>query len=156
MDVLQQEEQTLWDHMATIKKHETRTSADSKKQYVSAIISKDKQEKVINTIKKELDALNKAIPSKMDQAHQCIECLQQIALKPDDHTVVDYIDLLIESEKREAKPHWSKCVKALEGVKRHVKMTESMKNPEGQQHSFFSVEESLQESRWWRFFGTFS
>ena len=148
IDVLRQKRRILRDHEATIDIHETRTSADLKKKYESAINSKDKQEKVINTMKKELDTLNKAVSRKAHQAHQCIECLQQIALKPDDHTVVDYIDLLIESEKREAKPRWLECVQALEGLQKHAKIV-LMKNPKGQQHSSFSVEESLWEQSLW-------
>ena len=67
-------------------------------------------------MKKELDALNTAVLRKIDQAHNCITRLRQIALKPDHLTEVEYIDILIESEKREARPHWLECVQALEGV----------------------------------------
>ena len=136
---------------------ETKTTDDLKKKYESAMNSKDKLEKVINNMKKELDALNTAVLRKIYQACRCIERLRQIALKPDPLTEVEYIDLLIESEKREAKPHWLERVQALEGVREHSKIVaEVMKNPKGQQHNFFSVEESPQEQIMWKkIMGTF-
>ena len=139
------------------EEYETRTSNDLKKKYESAMNSKDNLEKVINTMKKELDALNIAVLCKINEARRCIACLQQIALKPDHLTEVEYIDILIESEKREAKPRWLERVQALEGVREQAKIvTELMKNPKGQQHSFFSVEEPPQEqSMWKKIMGTF-
>ena len=132
------------------EEYETRTSDDLKKKYESAMNSKDKLEKVINTMKKELDALNKVVLRKIDQAHNCITRLRQIALKPDHLTEVGYIDLLIESEKREAKPRWLERVQALEGVREQAKIVaEVMKNPKGQ-HSFFAVEDIPQEQSMWK------
>ena len=125
----------------------TKTSDELKKEYESAMGSKDEIEKVINTMKKELDALNTAVLRKIDQARRCIERLQEIALKPDHLTEVEYIDILIESEKREAKPRWLDRVKALEGVRQQAQIvTELKKNPKCQQQSFFSIEDSPQDS----------
>ena len=48
-------------------------------------------------------------------------------------TEVEYIDILIESEKREAKPRYLDRVKALEGVRKQAEIvSELMKNPKGQ------------------------
>ena len=94
-------------------------------------------------MKKELDALNIAVLREVDQTRRCMERLQQIALKPDYFTEVEYIDRLIESEKCEASPHWMERVQALEGAREQAKIVaELMKDPKGQQHSFFNIEDS--------------
>ena len=122
----------------------TKTSDDLKKKYESAMNSKDKTEEVINTLRKELDALTTAVLHKKDQARTCIEHLQQIALKPDHLTEVEYIDCLIESEKREAKDRWLEHVQALEGVRKQAKIVaEVIENPKG---SFFNVEDSPKDN----------
>ena len=129
----------------------TKTSDELKKEYDSAMDSKDEIEKVIRTMKKELDALNTAVLHKIDEARRCIARLQQIALKPDHLTEVGYIDILIESEKREAKDRWLERVQALEGVRQQAQIvTELRRNPERQQHSLSSAEESPQEKVWWK------
>ena len=128
-----------------------KTSDELKKEYDSAMDSKDEIEKVIRTMKKELDALNTAVLHKIDEARRCIARLQQIALKPDHLTEVGYIDILIESEKREAKDRWLERVQALEGVRQQAQIvTELRRNPERQQHSLSSAEESPQEKVWWK------
>ena len=163
IDVLQQKRRILKDHEVAIlsKKNFTNECAETEdvtkivdeleKEYDSAMDSKDEMEKVINTMKKELDALNTAVLHKIEQACRCIARLQQITLKPDHLTEVGYIDILIESEKREAKPRWLERVQALEGVREQAQIvTELMKNPKGQQHSFFNAEESPQEQSVWK------
>ena len=57
--------------------------------------------------------MNTDVLCKIKQACRSKLRLQQIALKPNHLTEVEYIDLLIETEKREAKPRWLDCVKAL-------------------------------------------
>ena len=112
---------------------ETRTSDELKKRYESALSNKEQVEGVIVEMKKELDAMNMAVLRKIDQARTSIERLQQIALKPNHLTEVEYIDILIESEKREAKPRYLDRVKALEGVRKQAEIvSELMKNPKGQ------------------------
>ena len=131
--------------------YQTRTSDVLKKRYVSAVSSKEQLEGVIEGMKKELDALNMAVFRKLEQARRSIEHLQQIALKPNYLTEVEYINLLIESEKREAKPRWLDRVKALEGVRQQaVIVSELMKSPKGRQQNVFCVEETAQDKSIWR------
>ena len=133
---------------------ETRTSDELKARYASAATSNKKQlECVIEEMKKELDTMNMAVLRKIEQVHRSVQRLQEIALKPNYLTEVEYIDLIIESEKREAKPHWMDRVKALEGVRQQAKIvTELMKNPQGQQQYVFSIEETPQEKSMWQKF----
>ena len=140
------------------QEYETRTSKELRKRYESAMSNKEQLEGVIEYMKKELDTLNMAVFRKLEQARRSIEHLQQIALKPNYLTEVEYIDLLIETEKCEAKPRWLDRVKALEGVGQQAMIvSELMKNPKGQQQNVFSVEETAQDKSWWKkIFGAFS
>ena len=136
--------------------YETRTSDELKTQYESAMSSKEQLEHVIENMKKELDTMNMAVLRKMEQARRSVQRLQEIALKPNYLTEVEYIDLIIETEKREHKPHWMDRVKALEGVRQQAEIvTQLMKNPQSQQQYVFSTEETPQEkSQWQKFLHT--
>ena len=70
----------------------------------------------------------------MEQVRRSVQRLQEIALKPNYLTEVEYIDLIIESEKCEAKPRWLDRVQALESVRQQAEiLTKLMKNPQAQQ-----------------------
>ena len=99
----------------------TKTSDELKNEFESAMDSKDEIEKVINTMKKELDALNTAVLHTIHEARRCIEHLQQIALKPVRLTEVEYIDRLFECEKREAKDCWLERAQAFQDYNKKPK-----------------------------------
>ena len=61
-------------------------------------------------------------------AQQSLRRLDEIALKPDPLTQVEYLELLIESEKMEAKPGWKQRVKYLDVAKRHAEMLSKVKD----------------------------
>ena len=70
-----------------------------------------------------------AVLSKMEQARRSILCLKEIALKPNLLTEVDYIYILIESEKQMATPGWRTRVEALKRVQQKAEfLTVLMKN----------------------------
>ena len=128
---------------------ETRTFEDLKVRYESALSNKEQLEVVIANMKKDLDNMNAAVLFRMDEARRSIERLQEIALRPNHLTEVDYIDILIESEKCEAKPRWLERVQALEGVRRQAEIVTKLMS-EGKQTSPILVEEAAQElSRSW-------
>ena len=130
--------------------YETRTSDELKTRYESAMSSKEQLECVIEHIEKELDTMNMAVLRKIEQARRSIQRLQEIALKPNYLTEVEYIDLIIETEKREAKPRWMERVQALKDVRQQAEIVaELMKNPEAQQQNVFSIEETAQEKSMW-------
>ena len=69
-------------------------------------------------------------------ACRSIKELQEIALKPNYLFKVKYIDLIIETEKREAKPRWLDRVRALEGVQQQAKIvTKLIENPGSEKNS---------------------
>ena len=104
----------------------TRTSEDLKVRYESAWSNKEQVEVVITNMEEELDNMSTAVLGAMNEARQSIERLQEIALRPNHLTEVEYIDILIESEKREAKPRWLDRVKALEGVRRKAEIVSKL------------------------------
>ena len=63
---------------------------------------KSQVEEVIMRIDSELNEVTLSVFQVIKQAHQIMQNLLKLALKPHDLTVVDYIDLLIEHEKHEA------------------------------------------------------
>ena len=135
------------------QEYETRTVDEIKTRYESAMSSKEQLEGVIKDMKKELDAMNMAVLRKMEQACRSVQRLQEIALKPNYLTEVEYIDLLIESEKREAKPCWMDRVKALDDVRQQTMIVAKlMQIPQAQQQNVFSIEETAQEKAMWQKF----
>ena len=56
------------------------------------------------------------------EAHQILARLDEIALKPNPLTELDYIDLLIESEKQECKPGYMKRLEYLQEFRQYAKL----------------------------------
>jgi GTPase SAR1 family protein len=100
---------------------ETHTSDDLKKNFSEAIEGKHQVENMIASIQTELDMLQVAIIGKVRETKQSLERLQQIALKPNPLDEVEYIDLLINSEKSEKSPGFTERIKAFEIIKEMVK-----------------------------------
>ena len=97
-------------------------------------------------------AMDMAVLCKIEQVRRSVQHLQEIALRPKYLTEVEFIDLIIETEKHECKPRWMNRVKALEGVRQQaVIVTELMKNPQAQQQNVFSIEVEETKSMWQKF-----
>lgn len=62
------------------------------------------------------------------RAQQSLSRLNEIALKPNPVTHVEYLELLIESEKREAKPRWKQRIQYLEVAKRYAEILFKVKD----------------------------
>jgi len=82
-----------------------------KKRYEDGIQGKIKVESVIACLNKELEEVCEKIFRMIQKVQQCLRRLDEIALKPNPMTQVQYIDLLIDSETREAKVSWEERVK---------------------------------------------
>ena len=68
----------------------------------------------------ELKEMDMAVFKKIEQARQIQQRFKEIALRPDHLTEVEYIDMLIESEKQEAGPGFNQRVKALEVIRQFL------------------------------------
>lgn len=60
------------------------------------------------------------------QVQRCLHRLDEIALKPNPLTEVDFLELLIESEKQQAEPGWKHRVKYLESAKEQAVMLKNL------------------------------
>ncbi|MDY6805185.1 MAG: GTPase [Cyanobacteriota bacterium] len=89
----------------------TKTYDNIKKRYEEAKKGKTKVEDVIKSLNAELEEVCEEIFLMIQKTQKCLHRLDEIALKRNPLTQVQYIDLLIESEKREAKFGWEERVK---------------------------------------------
>ena len=96
-----------------VYKTETRHYEDLKQKYDDATNKKNEVDKLIATYKCQLEKAQTHLFSLIDEARSCLSRQEMIALKSNPLTQVDYIELLIESEKSQAKPGWQDRIKYL-------------------------------------------
>ena len=107
---------------------ETRTSDDLQAKYETALSGKSKVEGMIQQLELFLQDVHTGVMTKIDRAQQSLHRLDEIALKPNPLTQVQYLELLIESEKNEAKPGWKQRVQYFEEAKRHAVILSKVKD----------------------------
>lgn len=106
---------------------EKRTSLDLKKKYDTAVSGKSKVEGMLIQLERCLQQLRIDVLSDMYKVRMSLKRLDEIALKPNPLTEVQYIELLIKNEKREARPGWKDRVKAFEDFKKKAQMFSKIK-----------------------------
>ena len=87
---------------------------DIRKRYNTAVEGLSEAEAVIKQVEEEFKNTNRIVLSFVAEMQRGLEKLSEIALKKDPLQQVDYLDLLIESEKSQAKPGWQDRVKSLQ------------------------------------------
>ncbi|CAL8366459.1 unnamed protein product [Boreogadus saida] len=102
-----------WDYKLVTEK---RTSNDLKQKYEKASMGKKKTD-IIKQMRLEYDLLQDEVVKLMELSAQCLNTLNEIALKPNPLSTPEYIDLLIEGEKSEAKPGYQECIKKLQHMR---------------------------------------
>ena len=113
---------------------ETRTVEDLKKKYHKAVKEKATSEKIIKSLEKFFQKVHVEVLTMIKKAQQSLRRLDDIALKPIPSTQVDYLEMLIESEKREAKSGWKQRVKYLEVAKGHAETLSKVKDEKESQN----------------------
>ena len=108
---------------------EHRTSADLKLRYDQAKEGKTHVENAIDDLHKDLKDMEALVLMKVRDAHECLNRLDEIALKPDPLNEVEYIDVLIESEKKQSYPGFSERIKALKELKSKSQILKDLKKP---------------------------
>lgn len=91
----------------TFTEKEQRTYEGLKKKYNESINQKQQMVKTISKLEKEAD-------STKQQLNRHLRCLNEIALRPNPLRDLEYIDLLIESEKRQAGSGYEKRIQYLQ------------------------------------------
>ena len=113
---------------------ETRTVEDLKKKYHRAVKEKATSEKMMKSIEESLQKVHEEVLTMIKKAQQSLRRLDEIALKPNPLTQVDYLEILIESEKAEAKSGWKQRVKYLEVAKGHAETLSKVKDEKESQN----------------------
>ena len=110
---------------------ETRTSEDLKAKYDMAISGKTKTQSVMAGLECKLQSVHEKVCAMMDRAQTCLNRLDQIALKKNPLTRIDYLDLLIRSEKQQAKPGWKQRLAYYEAAREQATMISKAKDLSG-------------------------
>ena len=99
-----------------------KTSDELKKRYENAVDGRSKADSIISSIEDELQQMHTGVIDMIYQVHRSLTRLDKIALKPNPLSEVEYIDLLIESEKSEAKPGYMQRIDCYQKVKEKAKI----------------------------------
>ena len=107
---------------------ETRTIEDLKQKYHKAVQGKATAQQMMSFLELSLQQVHEQVLTMIKQAQKSVRRLDEIALKPNPLTEVDYIEVLIESEKTGANPGWKQRVKYYEEAKRQAEMLSKVKD----------------------------
>ena len=109
---------------------ETRTQEDLKKKYHEAALEKATTQRMITCLDESLLEVHFQVLTKIKQAQQSARRLDEIALKPNPLSEVEYIELLIASERRNTSPGWKERITYYDVVKRHTIHLSKVKDEE--------------------------
>ena len=110
------------------KQRQMRTSDDLKKKYETALSGKNKVKGMIGRLEQYLTEVHTRVLTMIVRAQQSLRRLDEIALKPNPLTQIEYLELLIESEKYEAREGWKQRVHYYEEAKRQAEILAKVKD----------------------------
>ena len=105
---------------------EERTYHELKKRYDEASAEVTRVQTMVDKIESEITEMRVKALEKIDKAQKTLERLDEIALRPNPLSQVDYIDLLIQSEKNEAKEGFLKRIDCLNDLKQKATLLASV------------------------------
>ncbi|KAK2822827.1 hypothetical protein Q5P01_022892 [Channa striata] len=126
-----------------VRVKEKQTLQELKDKYEKATKEKMTVQQLIERQEEEILRLQGVVVSLMDQSATCITRLQEIALRPNPLTTPEYIDMLIEGEKSEAKEGYQARIKSLEAMKEGAKIISKV----AEREKLTKTEEELAEER---------
>ncbi|KAK4010013.1 hypothetical protein OUZ56_019161 [Daphnia magna] len=116
-------EPTRWMY---VQEDETRTLYDIRKKYDDAMEKTLSAEELKNALQGEEEQLQFEIINAMEVITRCSNLLKKIALRGDPLTTPEYINLMIENEKKEKKPgHWER-IKNFKDLLKKAKLTKDV------------------------------
>ncbi|KAK9976758.1 hypothetical protein ABG768_021961 [Culter alburnus] len=98
------------------------TYQELKKRYEDAHGQVMSKEKIFEELEKELEKVQDIVTGLIEESQMSLERLQEIALKPNPLSTPDYIDLMIKSEKQEAKPGFKDRIQSLMDVRKKAEI----------------------------------
>ncbi|KAK2822858.1 hypothetical protein Q5P01_022923 [Channa striata] len=126
-----------------VRVKEKQTLQELKDEYEKATKEKMTVQQLIERQEEEILRLQGVVVSLMDQSATCITRLQEIALRPNPLTTPEYIDMLIEGEKSEAKEGYQARIKSLEAMKEGAKIISKV----AEREKLTKTEQELAEER---------
>ncbi|XP_056311204.1 uncharacterized protein LOC130222702 [Danio aesculapii] len=105
-----------------VKEKRKETYKDLKKRFKEAHGEVMTKEKIFEKLENELHIVQEIVTGLIAKSQKSLERLQEIALKPNPLSTPDYIDLMIESEKQEAKPGFTDRIQSLMGVRKNAEI----------------------------------
>ncbi|XP_018530450.1 uncharacterized protein LOC108882444 [Lates calcarifer] len=126
-----------------VKVREKLTLQELKDKYEKATKEKMTVQELIERQEEEIVHLQDMIVSLMDQSAHCITRLQEIALRPNPLTTPEYIDMLIEGEKSEAKEGYQARIQSLEAMRDRAEIISKVTRRD----KLTKTEEELSEER---------
>lgn len=103
-----------WDYEEV---QEKRTVQELKEKYQNATKAKITVKELVDELKADYKKVQANVVELMERSSKCLNRLKEIALKPDPLSTTDYIDMLIEGEKSEAKLGWKERVESLKDMR---------------------------------------
>ena len=114
-------------HTYVIKRKEvTKTSKDLKEKYKDAYGKTLNASEIIKKVLEEFNNRQKNVVDLIDKIRKCIERLNEIALKPNPMSVKEYVEILIETEKAEARPGFLQRIKQLTNVLKQAEFIQKL------------------------------
>ncbi|XP_078251561.1 uncharacterized protein LOC144591130, partial [Rhinoraja longicauda] len=95
------------------RKKEKKTYSDLKEKYEKACGAKMTEQNIMETLQQEFDEIENTVLALIEQLSGSIGRLEEIALRPNPLSTPAYIDLMIQSEKEEAKPGFMERIQTL-------------------------------------------
>ncbi|XP_016118178.1 uncharacterized protein [Sinocyclocheilus grahami] len=105
-----------------VKEKRKGTYQGLKKRFEAAHGQVMSKEKIFEELEKELMVVQDIVTGLIEKSQKSLERLQEIALKPNPLSTPDYIDLMIESEKQEAKPGFQDRIQSLMEVRKKAEI----------------------------------
>ena len=109
------------------EEEEERTIEDLKKRYKDAESGKNEKETMVANMEKHLEFLYTKVLEMVQEVKRSLNRLDEIALKANPLTEVEYIELLIESEKQQAKDGYQQRIQYYEEVKKQANLVRTVK-----------------------------
>ncbi|XP_054452652.1 uncharacterized protein LOC129089279 [Anoplopoma fimbria] len=101
---------------------EKRTVRELEEKYLKASEAKTPVQALIDKLKAEYKRVQDDVVALTEKSSQCLNRLEEIALKPNPLYTPEYIDMLIEGEKAEAKLGWKQRVDHLIAVRERAEL----------------------------------
>ncbi|XP_071944801.1 uncharacterized protein [Antedon mediterranea] len=114
-------------YQIVIERHTVeKNSEDLKKRYENAKGAKMSAQQIMNKMSEEFEDVQYDVLELTEDIRKSLNRLQEIALLPNPLSSVEYIDILIQNAKDEAKPGWMEYVKQLHDLRENAECLENV------------------------------